>query len=214
MEFDFFTVGVIRVLVPLLILRSPLPGILLSAYIDWLDWRLLDLDHGTSAEQDFYQVWDKLLDAYYLAIALLVSLRWSDNLTRNIGLAFFGYRLIGVVLLGITGAQQLLFVFPNLFENYFVFFYLYRWLSGRELALSRRSDMVLVVTAILIPQLAREFLLHVIDDRPWDMARLLPLRELDVVLWSLVYLALPLAVLAYLLGGQRLRPKWRLLWSR
>jgi hypothetical protein len=202
-ELDFWSFGVIRLLVPLLILRRPLPGLMLAIYVDWLDWRLLDLDNATQADRDFYQVWDKLLDTYYLALALVVSLRWPDRLARNIGIGLFAFRLVGVAVLTATGAQGVLVAFPNLFENYVVFYFLYRFLANQELVFGSVGDAAMVVGAILLVQLPREMLLHLFDTRPWDMVRL-PLaaggsREFDIVFWVSVYLAPQVGALVALL---------------
>lgn len=202
-ELDFWSFGVIRLLVPLLILRRPLPGLLLAIYVDWLDWRMLDLDNATQADRDFYQVWDKLLDTYYLALALVVSLRWPDRLARNIGIGLFAFRLLGVAALTVTGAQGVLVAFPNLFENYVVFYFLYRFLASQELVFGSFGDAAMVVGAILFVQLPREMLIHVFDTRPWDMVRL-PLagggsREFDILFWVSVYLAPQIGALVALL---------------
>ncbi len=216
-ELDFTEVAVIRLLVPLLILRRPLPGILLAVFVDWLDWRILDLDRRPD-DHDFYQVWDKLIDLYYQALAAYVVLRWDDRFVRNLGLALFGYRLVGVAIFAVASSQELLLLFPNLFDNFFVLFYLYRAISGVELAFTRRFDALLVLLAIAVPQLAREFFLHLIQDRPWDMIRLFPgpfaSRQLDIFVWVGVYLLPQLAALRYVLRWTRLRLHQGLLWAR
>lgn len=209
MEFTFLTFGLVRLAVPLLILRMPLPGLLLAAYADWLDWRVLGLDERPD-DHAFYQRWDKLLDTYYLALALYVTRSWPDRRCGTLALGLFGWRLVGVAIFTVVGWQPLLLIFPNLFENFWVLYYLHRWLVGRDLVLDSGRVGVLVVLAIAGPQLAREYLLHVLQDRPWDMVRIVAARQLDVALWTAVYLLPQIAALAYLArragAPLRLRP--------
>jgi hypothetical protein len=210
---DFLAVGLVRIVVPLLILRRPLPGILLAVYIDYLDWRLLGLETRPDSDRDFYQRWDKALDTYYLSLALFVSLGWQDRAARNLGLILFSFRLPGVFLLTVTGNKEFLFVFPNLFENYFIFNYIYRHVTGEELRLGGRSEVYLLVVMLLVPQLAREYSLHVLEDRPWNLVPLSPERGGKLVQqapWILLYLAPPAFAMANLLKANGTRPRLRL----
>jgi hypothetical protein len=219
LETEWALVTAIRLLVPLLILRRPLPGILLAIVADFLDYRILDLDHGTQAERDFYQPWDKTLDLYYMAIALYVSFSWQDHIARNIGIAIFSYRMVGVGVLVATGAPEVLLAFPNLFENYFVIFYLYRFFAGEELVFARYGEAFPLLLAITVPQVFREYFLHIAEDRPWLMITLVPvggqlMHLMERGFWISLYLLPQVAALRSLLLARGVVWEWRILWAR
>lgn len=94
-----------------------------------------------------------------------VSLGWTERLPRLVSIGLFAYRLLGVVRVEIYGVRWLLFLFPNLFENWFLF------VAGRDRFVPAfRLDMVRrVVTclmALYIPKNGQEYLLHVAEAQP------------------------------------------------
>ena len=117
---DFWIVTIIRLIVPLIIFRWPLLGILLSAFIDGEDWHYLNLH--TSGDYEFYRVWDKVLDTYYLGIAAFTSWYWKDKIARILSLSAYGFRTIGVLLFSFINNGIFLLIFPNFFEYFFIFY--------------------------------------------------------------------------------------------
>ncbi len=114
-----------------------------------------------------YQSLDKYLDLYYLSLEAFVSRRWSDHLARQTSLALFAYRLVGVLLFEVTQARRLLIFFPNLFENWFLFYLLRnRFAAGIGMGTWPRIAFWLAVLAV--PKFAQEYLLHVRRAQPWD----------------------------------------------
>lgn len=108
-----------RLLVPLLIPRLPLPGIVAAMLLDGVD-RFVYEAAGT-AHLDGYQVFDKALDIYYLTIAYASTIRnWDSGPAFQIGRVLWYYRLVGVMLFEYTDARWMLLVFPNTFEYYFL----------------------------------------------------------------------------------------------
>lgn len=86
-----------RLGVPLLILRWPLLGGLLSIGADYIDLQLLQaLDPSQVVN---YQPLDKTLDLYYMSLEALVALRWKNEKVKIATLALFFYRLLGTVFL-------------------------------------------------------------------------------------------------------------------
>ncbi len=146
-----------RLLAPLLMFRYPLPGLLASI--------IADGDRGplhrfTDLSLEHYQLYDKSLDSWYLAVAYMSTLRnWADPTAIAIGRFLFLHRLAGVLLFTITGAHVFLFVFPAAFEAYFALYegFRTRWSPAR---LDRRwlVRLALVATALKLPQ---EFWLHI-----------------------------------------------------
>lgn len=146
---------------PLTILRWPLAGALMSIVADAVDIILFQLYGFPSFG---YHELDKLLDAYYLTLEVLVAQRW-DSLHRITATVLFLWRMTGVLVFELTDARPALLVFPNLFENFFVFKLLAeRFAPAYELT-PRRT--VLWLALLLVPKLVQEYILHdakVLDD--------------------------------------------------
>lgn len=121
---EIVVVGVIltRLLVPLLIIRWPLPAIVACLLIDAADQSIFA---AVAPEMDLtgYQGYDKALDIYYLVIAYISTLRnWTSQFAVYVARFLIYYRLVGVVLFEISGVRELLFIFPNTFEYFFIFY--------------------------------------------------------------------------------------------
>ncbi|MFV8415690.1 hypothetical protein ACNFLK_06585, partial [Methanosarcina mazei] len=110
-----------RFLIPLSIPKYPLPGIIASLVLDAIDKTIFQL--FTDLPLDDYQGYDKALDIYYLTITYLSTLRdWSNLFAFRLSRFLFYYRLVGAALFGITHLRALLFIFPNVFEYFFIFY--------------------------------------------------------------------------------------------
>ena len=162
---------VLRLIVPVSIFRWPLAGGVASMVLDGLDVVLVDVLANLLGEEpgfgDTYQTMDKSLDIYYLSFELLVSLRWQLTLARNASIALFVYRVAGMVAFGLTGTRILLFVFPNLFEN----FYLYYLVATRffpRLVPTTPRQLAVALLVLYIPKLAQEYVLHFAELKPWS----------------------------------------------
>ena len=165
----------IRAIVPLTILRWPLAGGLLSLVIDALDVVLVDAFAKVLGEPGefgpFYAQLDKYLDIYYLALEVVVARqRWTNPVTRRTAYALSAWRLAGVILFEITVYRPLLLVFPNLFENYFLYvLVVMRWFPRFE---PRTWTQSLIASLILlIPKEIQEYVLHWEELHPWQWLR-------------------------------------------
>jgi len=117
----FLLVVALRVIVPLFIPRFPLPAIIVCLVVDGFDKGILE--SYTDMNLDFYQGYDKALDIYYQTIAFLSTMRnWSSAGAFMVGRFLFYYRLVGVVLFELLQARWMLFIFPNTFEYFFIFY--------------------------------------------------------------------------------------------
>lgn len=207
---EWFFLTLLRFLVPLSILRWPLGGVLASIAADVVLSDAVPVSGGSARE---YQVWDKVLDTYYLAIAAYVSRWWSDPASRAVAAFAFAYRAVGVVLFITTGTRYLLFLFPNFFENFFVFYLAFRKLSRDDRLFTSSAMGAAVLVSVLVPKLAQEFFMHAAFVRPTDLLQLPTPGWLDAllppgvgpvaVLQWLLYLAPPALVLAWRVRGGR-----------
>jgi len=147
--------AVVRLLVPLIILRRPLLGALLSIVADTCDIVIFNVWGWPPWP---YHQFDKALDLYYLSIEVWVARRWLP-IERWTATGLFGYRLVGVVLFELTGWRAAMIVFPNVFEWWFLLVLLrdryrpeYRFTAGRAAGW---------VLGLLVPKLGQEYALHV-----------------------------------------------------
>ena len=88
---------ILRMIIPLVILKRPFLGLFACMAIDYVDFGLLPLH--TPDDYKMYQVWDKLLDTYYLAFAAYIAYTWKDKIVAKLTLIAIAYRFIGVLLL-------------------------------------------------------------------------------------------------------------------
>ena len=172
MPFDH-TVGrivvLLRLVVPLLILRRPLVGGLLCMLLDGADVIIVDL-LGPGGMGTFYHALDKYLDLYYLGLEALVSLRWKERLPRRASVGLYLYRLVGVIIFELTGVRLVLVFFPNLFENWFLF-YLVRCRLFPRLRLDTWPRVLAALALLYIPKFFQEYVLHYRQLQPWGWFR-------------------------------------------
>jgi hypothetical protein len=164
----------LRLIVPLSILRWPLAGGLLSMLLDAVDVVLVDAIASVLGEPGefgpLYAQIDKWLDLWYLSLELVVAHRWSETLVRRASMGLFAWRLIGVILFEISASHPLLFVFPNLFENFYLYVLIVRRFAPK---LEPRTvpQLVLVLLVLFIPKAVQEYVLHVEELHPWQWLR-------------------------------------------
>ena len=169
-----FVATIVRLIVPVFILRWPLGGLIASVVADTLDVVFIAAIRSGMFED--YTGADKLLDTYMLAFAALVSLRWDNRIARFASIALFGYRVVGVVILQLTDARWVLFLFPSVFDFFFVYHLVTtRWLPALEVNGYRMLAYLLLILSGM--KLVQEFILHVVEFRPlcwmnWNTAEL------------------------------------------
>ena len=155
MTAETLLIVLLRLILPLTILRWPLAGGVLALVADALDIvfaSLIDLGGLWN-----YHSLDKYLDTYYLGLEAIVAQRWLA-LPRWTATLLFGYRLIGVVLFEATNIRLFLFLFPSLFENFFLFYaVLLQFFPDYDLT-PRRLAFWLAI--LLVPKMIQEYVLH------------------------------------------------------
>jgi len=156
----------LRIVVPLLILKRPLVGGIAAMLLDALDVVIVEW-FGEGGMGPHYHSIDKVLDLYYLGLEAWVARTWTERIPRVTAIGLFLYRLVGVIIFELTDARAVLFLFPNLFENWFLFYLIRcRFFPGLGLDTWRQTITWLVV--LYIPKLGQEYLLHVAEAQPWD----------------------------------------------
>jgi len=150
-------VSLLRLLLPLLILKWALLGMVVCSLLDAFDVYFPGFPPLESFYQ--YQEWDKILDLYYLSFALFVSFSWKDLLSKKISLLFYLLRATGTALFLITASRAWLFFFPNLFE-YFYLFYLGSIVIFKQNLIRNKKDLAIIIGAIILLKLPQEYILH------------------------------------------------------
>jgi hypothetical protein len=126
MEFEWDTtfavlfglVLLVRCLLPFVIFRHPLPGILGCLFVDAIDQTIFQ---NFGYDPPFYQGYDKAMDVFYLGIAYIATMRnWTSFPAFGISRFLFFYRQVGVAAFELTQTRALLMVFPNTFEYFFI----------------------------------------------------------------------------------------------
>src|SRR5262249_31805950 len=136
------------------VLRWPFGGALIAMLTDACDLFLMDVTGGIRD----YQALDKWCDQVYLGLFLLVALRWPRP-QREIAAGLYCYRLVGFGLFEALGVRELLVLFPNLFEFWFVFVAgISRWPKKYDFRDARTVAIALVPLFVL--KEGQELLLH------------------------------------------------------
>lgn len=154
MTAELLIIAAIRIAGSLPVLRWPLAGGLLAVLVDLSDLLLRDvLDLGGVGD---YQTLDKWLDQVYLALFIVVALRWPDPL-RTLAVALYAFRLVGFVLFEVTGERGLLLLFPNVFEFWFLFVVA---AGPARVAGWSRAQIGITLVALTAAKEAQEWALH------------------------------------------------------
>jgi hypothetical protein len=156
----------LRLFVPILIMRFWVAGGIIAMILDACDVIITDvLDIGGFGNH--YAELDKILDSYYLAFELLIVFGWRNAWARIPALALFVVRIVGVVVFEVTDQHVYLFVFPNMFENWWLYVVVVMKWFPKIVPHDRRSVAIPMV-ALLVPKMAQEYLLHVAEAKPWE----------------------------------------------
>jgi len=159
----------LRLLVPLAIFRWPLWGGVAAMLLDGADVILIETIPGGSFGEHYHFL-DKVLDTYYLTIELIVALRWESPWAKWPAVVLFGYRAVGVALFELTQRRIMLFLFPNLFENWWLYVVAVERFWPRLYPRSAKG-VAIPLGLLLIPKMAQEYLLHFAEAQPWNFLK-------------------------------------------
>ncbi len=148
----------IRLIVPLLIGRFPLPALVAAIAIDAVDQSLFSL---VPVDLTGYQTYDKALDVYALALLYLATIRnWGGGPNFEVGRALWYLRLLGVALFEYSGLRWLLFAFPNAFQEFALAIEAYT-VRHDPRRLARRTVVGLAAVVWIVVKLPQEWWLHI-----------------------------------------------------
>lgn len=161
----FLVIVLLRLTTAPAILKYPLLGGLLALGLDHYDLDLIFLLGGVAN----YQNIDKALDLYYLSFEAYVVCFWENLFIRNLVLFLFFYRLLGIILFQGTQNHYFLFIFPNFFEVFFLWYLIYQKISGINFLTQRRQTIIFTFTLTfwLLIKLYQEYYLHLSSQNPW-----------------------------------------------
>ncbi|MBA2720989.1 MAG: hypothetical protein H0U52_17365 [Chloroflexi bacterium] len=152
---EVLVIGAVRILGSLPVLRWPLAGGLLAILVDLSDLLLRDtLELGGIPD---YQAFDKWVDQVYLALFLVVALRWT-GVERSIAIGLYIFRLVGFAAFEVSGERSLLLLFPNVFEPWFLLVAaVHHWRPGFAW---RPATIVLALLGLSAIKEVQEWALH------------------------------------------------------
>ncbi len=155
---EWILVVLIRILIPLTILRWNLFGSILAIIADNLDVVILDL----LGVKDFspYNRVDKFLDTYLYLIQGYTLFFWNNKFARNLGIFLLSYRLIGVIIYEIIDLRFLLFIFPNVFIFYYMYYLIYKKFFKKE-PFTNLKTVLPVLSILVVLKLGHEYMLHI-----------------------------------------------------
>lgn len=155
---EWVVVVIIRLLIPLTILRWNLFGSVLAIIADNLDVVILDF-LGVKEFAPYNRV-DKFLDTYMYLIQGYTLFYFANKFVKKTGLFLLVYRLVGVVIYALTDVRALLFVFPNLFIFFYMYYLIFKKIFKKEPFTNFRSAIP-ALSVLLLLKLGHEYLLHV-----------------------------------------------------
>ena len=156
MTLEHLVIGLVRVAGALPVLRWAFVGGLIAVLVDFSDLflkNLLDLGGLTN-----YQEFDKWADQAYMLTFLMVALRWEGP-ARTIAIWLYVWRLIGFFVFEVWDTRELLLLFPNVFEFWFLFVAsLPHWRPNFRF---EQRNIVVSLAVLLFLKMAQEYVLHV-----------------------------------------------------
>lgn len=200
-----FIITTARLLVPLLILKFPIPGITLSILADLYDWQFYPVSNAVELGQ--YQAWDKALDLYYHLFILYIVFKFKDKIARKAAIFLFAYRIVGLALFTVTHNRQFLFFFPNFFENFVIFYLFYKLFSKEDILFKSKKTFFAILSVIAIPKIIHEYFQHFLVKQPWEIYDVGAYLQADGILreyinylsWGALFYIVPMGVLLYFL---------------
>jgi hypothetical protein len=194
-----------RFLIPLLIIRFPLPAILAALVLDGVDQTIFQ---SFGFNPPGYQGYDKAMDVYYLAIAYLSTMRnWTSRSAFGVARFLYFYRLIGVTAFELTEWRPLLLIFPNTFEYFFIAYEIIR-LHRDPTRRSRRFWVITAAAIWIFVKLPQEYWIHIAQLDVTDTVAKYPAAAAAVAVIAVV-----LGLAAWLVIRRRLPPPdwpWRI----
>jgi hypothetical protein len=152
MTFEELIISLVRIFASLIVFKFNFFGAILVILIDFSDLFMMNIISLGGVRN--YQLLDKFLDLFY--IGYLITLRWEKTL-RKISFLLFILRIFGFILFEFFQNRMILFIFPNIFEFWFLgitLLFLFR-------AKISKRKVIIVLFASVVLKLIQEYILHV-----------------------------------------------------
>lgn len=188
MDKGSLSVIILRLVFPPFIFYFPFFGIFICFLLDCFDAPLVEILSKNKRRfwgetVDYYLI-DAWLDLYYLTFAFLVSLRWENLLIKNIIIFSFLIRVFGVIFFSLTKRRYFLFLFPNVFEVFFIYFLIIiKWFSPQ---LSKNLLEILIIAFFLaILKIITEYFLHIKKLKGMEIIKIfVPIKTQEKTIWG------------------------------
>lgn len=174
-ELTLILVIVLRIFLPLTILRWNLAGALLAIMADAADVIIFQKFGSGPLTGRYYHNFDKFFDIYYLFLELLVARRWTNNLAKTTAKTLFIWRVAGFVIFELSSIlgrplRIALVLAPNIFENFYLgWTVINKWLPRFKLTKTR---LLIILLAVGLPKIIQEYLMHYrFQDQTWAFIR-------------------------------------------
>ncbi len=162
-------VVLIRFFVPFTILRWPFWGAILVILGDISDVVLMDAFGWGWFEGRNYHVYDKFFDTYYLGFEMYMAFKWQEVLARRTAMVLFSWRVLGIIAFEIFKIRQLVFLAPNIFENFYLL------VVGLKKFFKFKVDNVkkLIILLLIagIPKIVQEYIMHYLEFPTWPFLK-------------------------------------------
>ena len=155
---EWLVVVFVRLLIPLFILKNPLWGSIAAVIADNFD--VIILDSLGVTDYSLYNPLDKGLDMYMYLIQGYTILFWKNKFAKKIGLGLLGYRLVGFILYEFIQWRPLLFIFPNVFIFYYMYYVIYQAVFHKD-PFKKPTPTFIVLTILTLLKLGQEYMLYV-----------------------------------------------------
>ena len=154
MTLEELIISFVRIFASLIVFKFNFFGAILVILIDFSDLFMMNLISLGGVRN--YQLLDKFLDLFYIVYFLLITLRWHKIL-RNISILLFIFRILGFILFEFFQNRIILFIFPNIFEFWFIGITLLFLFRSK---ISKRKIIIVIFVSTAL-KLIQEYILHV-----------------------------------------------------
>jgi hypothetical protein len=154
MTLEELIISFVRIFASLIVFKFNFFGAILVILIDFSDLFMMNLISLGGVRN--YQLLDKFLDLFYIVYFLLITLRWHKIL-RNISILLFIFRILGFILFEFFQSRIILFIFPNIFEFWFIGITLLFLFRSK---ISKRKIIIVIFVSTAL-KLIQEYILHV-----------------------------------------------------
>jgi hypothetical protein len=156
LTYEEIIVVAVRAIGALPVLRWAFMGAIIAIVVDLSDLFIISNVYLGGVRN--YQNLDKALDLIYMLTFFVVVLKWSGGWEKRIGIALFAYRMLGLLIFELTSYRIVLFIFPNVFETWFLFVTAKKLLRPHTFLNLKNAIAWLQLTIII--KLVQEYILH------------------------------------------------------